>query len=391
MSDPKISQATPNATGSPALESGQPHSDSQESPTTTPAGPEAAPASHSPPLVSARDSPTSATCGLSGGSLSLPVAQAWSGESRSGRLSQSARSDAPLSSMSSETFSLAIAARLKLKSQTLGSTMYSLRWKRHYTPLGRLVPLLRASALPIKDTEPTSLESPWATPTARDFKDGSSPAVHEATDRLPGQVLLAGYPTPTLQDDNQSRMSAEAMQRERDRPSSGTNLAHVAELTGWPSPCQQDGPKGGPAQGTDRLPGAADLAGWQTPKLPSAGGQEQRPTDGGGLRKLEDQALLSGWTTPQVTEPDADPRPSREATGRKTEYLGRMVKLVGPARLTDSGEMLTGLAAGMPSGGQLNPRHSLWLMLGPLGIAWLSCAELATRSVSRKRKTSSKP
>lgn len=34
--------------------------------------------------------------------------------------------------------------------------------------------------------------------------------------------------------------------------------------TGWPTPCQQDGPNGGPGQGQDRLPGAAMLAGWPT-------------------------------------------------------------------------------------------------------------------------------
>ena len=32
--------------------------------------------------------------------------------------------------------------------------------------------------------------------------------------------------------------------------------------TGWPTPCTQDGPKGGPGQGTDRLPGAVALTGY---------------------------------------------------------------------------------------------------------------------------------
>lgn len=35
---------------------------------------------------------------------------------------------------------------------------------------------------------------------------------------------------------------------------------------------------------------------------------------------------LSGWSTPQASEPDSQERPSREETGRTTEYLGRQVK-----------------------------------------------------------------
>jgi hypothetical protein len=39
----------------------------------------------------------------------------------------------------------------------------------------------------------------------------------------------------------------------------------------------------------------------------------------------------SQWTTPQVSEPDSAPRPSRAATGRTTEYLGRQVQWMTPA------------------------------------------------------------
>lgn len=38
---------------------------------------------------------------------------------------------------------------------------------------------------------------------------------------------------------------------------------------------------------------------------------------------------LAGWPTPQTAEPGGPPRPSREATGRKSEYLGRTVELAG--------------------------------------------------------------
>ena len=134
--------------------------------------------------------------------------------------------------------------------------------------------------------------------------------------------------------------------------------------TGWPTPAATDfkgGYQGGRIRNgklsTDRLDVAAQLAGWPTPNAGNVKNAYQDP----------------------------DKVPARKAAGRQSN-LQDFASICGPARFTASGEMLTGSDAGMESGGQLNPRHSAWLMGFP--AEWCDFAPTATPSTSSKRRSS---
>jgi len=132
-------------------------------------------------------------------------------------------------------------------------------------------------------------------------------------------------------------------------------IAHAVQMAGWPTPVVNDttGSKYAYSQGNHdkkvlKLPGAADQAGWATPTT---------------VDKARSETFQKG----------------RELNARELFLRGEQV---GPARITSSGEMLTGSFAGMESGGQLDPAHSRWLMGYP--PEWCDCAVMATPS-SRKR------
>ena len=359
--------------------------------------------------------PVGPTTAPSGRDLALASLSARQAEERGLLTSGTSGRTGTISSASADLQS-SLESRLRARTASGGSTLYALTWKDRATPSRRLICALRASAPRTSDSG-CGL-SGWPTPNATNNGAGEEPMAKVHRGLNPGlnpadAARLAGWPTPMAGTPAQKGNNASgSTDYSRQTEVLAWGRMHKQEaarlLAGWPTPAASDGERSGSGI-TEGMTGVSltqmsKMAGWPTPTAKiNAGGEYKDPEKaiaramGPHANDLRDFVQMAGWPTPEAEE--ARRGYQNRSNGKKgtqesmttvaINSLGSKPHLPphGPARLTATGEMLTGSSAGMESGGLLNPTHSRWLMGYP--PAWDDCGVTAMPSSRKSRQPSS--
>ena len=304
---------------------------------------------------------------------------------------------------------------LMRRTESSGSTLYSMTWKTQITPALRLLFRLRASVRRTSATERTG----WPTTRSADGEknvrtlEGSLSEIARkgSPQDLNMAALMVGWPTPRTSDTNGAGLHGDG----------GMDLRTSAQLTGWPTTTTRDWKDGGNPDVNVPLNALLGrvvwLAGWPSPTVGNSKGSQSfeglsvtgMTPDGRKVAvALPHVATIAGWPTPMAGTPaqNGNNEAGNNDSSRKTVDFVKwddMVFRMGPerkenmgyakwphmpARLTADGRMQIGYTAETVSGGQLNPAHSRWLM--GLPPEWDACGVTAMPSTRKQPSRSSK-
>jgi len=328
----KPSKASRSSTPSPASVLGPAPSATPDGQTTLKSGPGRARVSRSRPRAASAASATTATSGQSG-----------SGTSASTVLRSS------------------LESRLRARTDSRGSTLFSLTWKERATPAQRSISALRASARRTSDSASTS----WPSPTVNDSK-GSAYAYGQGDHnniclKLVGAARLASWATPASHEAGGTpeqflARKEKARENGSELGVSLTSLSLQAQLTDLP-----------PASWA--TPQVHDAMSAKTPAQIEA--MRHRGVAKGhipGISNLNEQAQLAApahWPTPNTTTGQGGSL--NHMDGRRSNLIDTVLlvdsePVPSPAPPQGSGPTPSGSGAATKSTGQLSPGHSRWLM-----------------------------
>lgn len=190
------------------------------------------PASACGPMLSAGQG--GPTTGLSG-RLHVPANLSARQAAELGLLTSGTYGRTSITSSESAALQSSLESRLRVRTQSLGSTLFKMTWKRWDMPSGRSRSRLRASALRTSEIAHTG----WPTPNASDGSGGGQAKralERKHSSQLADFVMLASpWATPVARD-----WKGATLERW------GTNARPLNEqvrLAGWSTPLAADGPK----------------------------------------------------------------------------------------------------------------------------------------------------